>query len=126
MRFFITSSSSLPCATACIAGSVQWNGACVSCAKLLPPPPVGAPFNTYYSLFAAKNGKRWWPEAFDPPHLPLRAATLGDTSEVRAGVCWPCPIGTPFPLPHSLEVQKKTRHPFSSFVGFSYDFFCVL
>ena len=46
-------------------------------------------FNTY-AVWNASNGSRWWPAEQDPPFLPPRAAG----SERRAGLCWPCPVGT--------------------------------
>lgn len=87
------------CDTACIPGTVERDGECLPCALLFPPPPRGAPFVSYsYALPNASPGARWWPPEFDPPHLPLRSI-VDPLHERRAGVCWPCPIGTP--LPHS-------------------------
>jgi len=85
-----TSSS---CPTACVAGSVWYNGACIACSLLLPTPPPAAPYAAYFALFNARPAARWWPPDFDPPHLPPRFSSAA-TPEKRAGVCWPCPLGT--------------------------------
>jgi hypothetical protein len=84
--------------------------------KCIPCPPVAfrnAPFSSYaYALFNATPGKRWWPKEFDPPHMPLRPR---DTEEPRAGVCWPCPMGTTPPHPESIHGDPcatfSTIHP---------------
>ena len=96
MHFFVPRSPQ-KCLTACIADSFeQEDGTCIPCSNL--PMVPNAPFVKYYALFAAKPGPRWWPPEFDPPHLPIRSM-VDPLLETRAGVCWPCPIGT---LPHSF------------------------
>ena len=107
-RFFIGSTGK--CQTQCIAGTYPADRKCLPC------PPVAfhnAPFSSYaYALFNATPGKRWWPKEFDPPHMPLR--TINDM-EPRAGVCWPCPTGTPLPHPESIHDDPcatfSTIHP---------------
>jgi hypothetical protein len=47
---------------------------------------------TFYSVWNASNGTRWWPSTQDPPHLPPRSV-FSTSSERRAGLCWPCPSG---------------------------------
>ena len=109
-RFFVASART-NCLTQCIAGTYP-----TADGKCLPCPPVAfrnAPFSSYaYALFNAAPGKRWWPKEFDPPHLPLSAHT---TEEPRAGVCWPCPTGTPSPHPESIHDDPcatfSTIHP---------------
>ena len=86
--------STLPdCAVACVDGSMLRiaNGVhdrCVACLDL--PIPDHAPYHHYASRWDLEPGVRWWPPAFDPPHLPLRLSPLA--SEPRAGLCWPCPL----------------------------------
>lgn len=99
LRFFVAGSPE-KCLTACIADSFEQQQACVPCSHLVMVP--GAPFVKYYALFAAKPAARWWPPEFDPPHLPLRS--MMPLLETRAGVCWPCPIGTLTHSSSSLEV----------------------
>jgi len=73
------------------------------CPSVCPPQYAGATvciqcstLNTqgfsFYALWNASNGTRWWPPAQDAlmPHLPPRPAT---GTERRAGICWPCPQG---------------------------------
>lgn len=99
LQFFLPYSlEKVICPTACVAGTVwRWNR-CIPCASLFPIPP-NAPYTTYYSLWNAKDGTRWWPEAYDPPHLGIRAWL----SERRAGLCWPCPISTRPPPPYYAD-----------------------
>ena len=75
-----------PCASVCQPDTYEGPGACVPCHNL--PVPVGAPYLGYRSLWNATPGSRWWPEAYDPPHLPPRSYGV----EERAGRCWPCPV----------------------------------
>ena len=101
------------CITACVAGSVlvqqqQQPATCVACSVLYPHVPAGAPYAAYYSLFNARPGQRWWPPEYDPPHLPPRLAGA-EADEPRAGVCWPCPIGTPFPSPDSMDEEPCSQ-----------------
>jgi hypothetical protein len=81
-----------------------YGDACVPCATL--PIPPGAPYVVYRALWNATPGVRWWPPAFDPPHMRPRpslstAAAAEEEEEPRAGVCWPCAATTQAPYYYS-------------------------
>ena len=83
-RFFIpyySAAADTTCPFACPANTMLINGSCVACALLKNT----VPNTNYYSLWNATAGPRWWPPELDPPHLGLTG------SQVRAGLCWPCP-----------------------------------
>ena len=65
--------------------------ACTPCATLAIP--AGAPYTRYHATWNAPPAARWWPPAFDPPHLPPRSAAAPTASSSRAGLCWPCQPG---------------------------------
>jgi hypothetical protein len=70
--------------------SVTPSSPCVACNTFdAQPQQQGLSF---YSVWNASNGTRWWPSSQDPPHLPPRPPDGGP--ERRAGLCWPCPPGT--------------------------------
>lgn len=69
--------------------------ACVPCSTL------NTPALSFYAVWNASNGTRWWRPDQDPPHLPLRPAAGGP--ERRAGLCWPCPPGT-LTLPNDADL----------------------
>ena len=84
------------CPTACPTDTILYNnGTCLSC-NLLYSPIQGAPYTSFFALWNAEPAPRWWPTAYDPPHLGVRPVNAqGKTlSETRAGRCWPCPAGT--------------------------------
>lgn len=84
-----------PCVSECVRDTYATpEGDCAPCADL--PIPPGAPYLLYRSLWNATRGARWWPPAFDPPHLRPRTAEKDD--EARAGVCWPCATTTQTPF----------------------------
>ena len=84
----VTESGSCP--YVCQHNSVLWQGVCTPCSTFVNPQyPL---FTTYYSVWNASNGMRWWEREQDPPHLPLRSSP--DAAERRAGLCWPCPPNT--------------------------------
>jgi hypothetical protein len=60
---------------------------CIPCASL--PVPSHAPYTGYRALWNATPGARWWPRAYDPPHLRPRSSAQTQ-EEPRAGLCWPC------------------------------------
>jgi hypothetical protein len=66
------------CAAVCVHNH---HGSCSPCAAL------NTPTLSFYAVWNASNGTRWWPAAQDPPHLPPRSGA----PERRAGLCWPCP-----------------------------------
>ena len=74
------------CPTACAPNRMMVGGVCVPCSSF------NTPQLSFFALWNASNGSRWWPPALDPPHL--RPSSPGGTPERRAGVCWPCPPGT--------------------------------
>jgi hypothetical protein len=78
-------SVSIRCAMVCTWNTMLLAG-CVPCSTF------NTPALTFYAVWNASNGTRWWSAALDPPHLPPRSASLA--SERRAGLCWPCPPGT--------------------------------
>ena len=77
------------CEVACVRDAQLLMGpGCTPCSALRIPD--GAPYVGYHATWNATPGVRWWPRAFDPPHLrPRRLAEEGEEEE-RAGVCWPC------------------------------------
>ena len=76
------------CAVVCVRDAfMALDGArCLPCASL--PVPDRAPYAGFHAYWNATPGARWWPPAYDPPHLRRR----GGGEEVRAGLCWPCPV----------------------------------
>lgn len=88
--------SLITCPFACISGMIFVNGSCIACSSLYPSNliPGHYPYDTYYSLWNASVGTRWWPEQYDPTHLGFRFynPSTGELAlETRSGKCWPCP-----------------------------------
>ena len=80
------------CDTACMNGYGASTIGCMACSRLFVP--RGAPFLRYDARWDAAPARRWWPAAFDPPHLPPRPTLrFGHEQTLRleptASVCWP-------------------------------------
>ena len=60
---------------------------CIQCSTF------NSPIFTFFALWNASNGTRWWPASQDPPNLPPRSSSSFLIGERRAGLCWPCPSG---------------------------------
>jgi hypothetical protein len=99
LRFFTGNG----CTSACVRDTFYdpLTQQCRACREL--PIPTGAPYALYRALWNATPDTRWWPSAYDPPHLPPRKNPYVDQSaavvlapESRAGKCWPCALSVRF------------------------------
>ena len=97
-----------PCVEACVRDAYPSSAdGCTPCSTL--PIPPGAPYHLYRALWNATPGARWWPRAYDPPHMRPRAND--GALEARDGVCWPCATTTQTPYggdPCGISTQAPT------------------
>ena len=79
------------CTVACVRDAyMAFDGkSCVPCGRL--PVPAHAPYAAFHATWNATPGRRWWPRAYDPPHLTKQRRGAND-DETRSGVCWPCAV----------------------------------